>query len=70
MIGPQKPRSSLARITPSGPTSSEELAQMRRRAWHHQGVVMLRPEDVLDAWARQAIINEAIRLYGKRATND
>lgn len=70
MIGPQKPRSSLGRITPSGPTSTEELARMRRRAWQHQGVVMLRPEDVLDPWARQAIINEANRLYGKRASND
>lgn len=70
MIGPQKPRSSLARVTPSGHTSTEEIAQMRRKAWHHQGVVMLRPEDVLDPWARQAIINEAVRLYGKRAHND
>lgn len=70
MIGPQKPRSSLARVTPSGPTSAEEIAKMRRKAWQHQGVVMLRPEDVLDPWARQAIINEAIRLYGKRADHE
>jgi hypothetical protein len=27
-------------------------------------VVVLRPEDVRDDWARQALINEAERLYG------
>jgi hypothetical protein len=39
---------------------------MRRAAWRHQGVVVLRPEDVRDGWTRQALINEANRLYGRR----
>jgi hypothetical protein len=40
---------------------------MRRAAWRHQGVVVLRPEEVRDDWARQALINEANRLYGRRS---
>jgi hypothetical protein len=39
---------------------------MRRAAWRHQGVAVLRPEDVRDDWTRQALINEANRLYGRR----
>ena len=39
---------------------------MRRAAWRTQGVVVLRPDDVRDDWIRQALINEAIRLYGRR----
>ena len=39
---------------------------MRQAAWRTQGVVVLRPEDVRDDWTRQALINEANRLYGRR----
>jgi hypothetical protein len=39
---------------------------MRRAAWRTQGVVVLRPEDIRDDWTRQALINEANRLYGQR----
>jgi hypothetical protein len=31
-----------------------------------QGVILQRPEDVRDDWTRQALINEANRLYGGR----
>jgi hypothetical protein len=31
---------------------------------------MLRPEEVRDDWTRQALINEANRLYGRRAGGD
>ena len=47
--------------------TNEDLLAMRRAAWRHQGVVVLRPEDVRDDWTRQALINEADRLYGRRA---
>jgi hypothetical protein len=40
---------------------------MRRAAWRTQGVITLRPEDVRDDWIRQALINEANRLYGRRS---
>jgi hypothetical protein len=66
MIGPTGYRSCLARSQPRNAPSDEELLAMRRAAWRHQGVVVLRPEDVRDDWARQALINEANRLYGRR----
>jgi hypothetical protein len=50
----------------TAPTDDDLLA-MRRAAWRKQGVIMLRPEDVRDDWTRQALINEANRLYGRRA---
>jgi hypothetical protein len=39
---------------------------MRRAAWRTQGVVVLRPEDARDDWTRQALVNEANRLYGRQ----
>ena len=49
----------------SAPTDDDLLA-MRRAAWRKQGVVVLRPEDVQDDWTRQALVDEAERLYGRR----
>jgi hypothetical protein len=66
MTGPPGYRSSLARAAACGPSPEIELVAMRRAAWRHQGVVVLRPEDVHDDWTRQALINEANRLYGQR----
>lgn len=59
-------RSSLSRRQPRPPTETERLRRMRAAAWQGQGVVVIRPEDVEDDWIRQAIVNEADRLYGKR----
>jgi hypothetical protein len=67
MTGPAGYRSSLARSAARGPSPETELVAMRRAAWRHQGVVVLRPEEVRDDWARQALINEANRLYGRRS---
>ena len=66
MIRPAGYRSCLARSQPRTAPSDEDLLAMRRAAWRSQGVVVLRPEDVRDDWARQALINEANRLYGRR----
>ena len=66
MIGPAGYRSCLARSQPRLAPSDEDLLAMRRVAWRHQGVVVLRPEDVRDNWTRQALVNEANRLYGRR----
>mgnify|MGYP000508728728 CR=1 FL=1 len=49
------------------PTNAEEMEAMRRRAWHEQGVVSLRPEEINDAWERQVVINLAEARWGKRA---
>ena len=67
MTGPAGHRSSLARAAARSPSAEVELIAMRRAAWRHQGVVVLRPEDVYDDWTRQALINEANRLYGRRS---
>ncbi|MGH6902126.1 MAG: hypothetical protein ACREIR_05245 [Geminicoccaceae bacterium] len=67
MIGPAGYRSCLARAQPRTAPSDEDLLAMRQAAWRHQGVVVLRPEDVRDVWTRQALINEANRLYGRRS---
>jgi hypothetical protein len=66
MTGPAGHRSSLARAACS-PSPETELVAMRRAAWRHQGVVVLRPDEVRDDWTRQGLVNEANRLYGGRA---
>ena len=59
------PKSSLARHVPSN-TAPEELDSMRVRAWRYQGVVVLKPEEIVDPWVRQVLINEAVKRYGPR----
>ena len=66
MTGPAGYRSCLARAQARTTPTDEDLLAMRRAAWRQQGVIMLRPEDVRDDWTRQALINEANRLYGAR----
>jgi hypothetical protein len=61
-----KPRGSLERHLPRALASEEELFVMRRAAWRKQGIVVINPADVRDAIIRQALINEATRLYGQR----
>ena len=31
-------------------TAPEELDAMRLRAWRYQGVVVLKPEEIIDPW--------------------
>jgi hypothetical protein len=67
MIGPAGFRSCLARAQARTALSDDDLLTLRRTAWCQQGVVVLRPEDARDDWTRQALINEANRLYGRRS---
>ena len=67
MTGPTGYRSCLARTQARPAPTDEDLLAMRRAAWSKQGVIMLRPEEVRDDWTRQALINEAERLYGRRS---
>ena len=64
-MSPAAPRSTLARHVRSE-ASPLELQTMRQRAWQQQGVVVLQPEEVVDPWLRQALVNEAVRRYGRR----
>ena len=66
MTRPTGYRSCLARAQGRIAPTDEELLAMRRAAWRTQGVVVLRPDDVRDDWTRQALVNEATRLYGRR----
>ena len=59
-------RGSLDRYLPRALASEEELFAMRRAAWRKQGIVVINPADVHDEWTRQALVNEATRLYGQR----
>lgn len=64
MSGPSQPRCALGRLVPAAPTSSAELFLMRQRAWREQGLAILPLDQINDEWTRQAITNEAVRLYG------
>ena len=61
-----EPRGSLERHLPKTSPSEDELFAMRRAAWLRQGIVVIRPADVPDEIIRQALVNEATRLYGQR----
>ena len=60
------PRGSLQRHLPRVAPSDEELFAMRKAAWQAQELIVIRLADIRDEWTRQALINEAIRLYGHR----
>jgi hypothetical protein len=62
------PRGSLERHLPRPAPTEDELLAMRQAAWHKQGIVVIRLADVRDDIIRQALINEATRLYGHRET--
>ena len=59
-------RGSLERHLPETPPTEQELFAMRRAAWRRQGIVVIRLADVRDEIIRQALVNEATRLYGQR----
>ena len=59
-------RGSLERYLPETALTEQELVAMRRAAWRKQGIVVIRLTDVRDDWTRQALVNEATRLYGRR----
>ena len=61
-----EPRGSLDRYLPQTAPTEDELFAMRRAAWRKQGIVVIRPADVRDEIVRQALVNEATRLYGRR----
>lgn len=59
-------RGSLERRAARSATNEDELYVMRRAAWRSQGIAVLRISDIADPWVRQAVENEASRLYGRR----
>ena len=67
MTGPAAYRSSLARAAARSPSPETELVVDAPGGLASPGRSGLRPEDVRDDWTRQALINEANRLYGRRS---
>jgi hypothetical protein len=64
MNAPLSPRCALGRLVPKPATAEAEMFAMRSRAWREQEIVILTVQKIDDRWLRQAIINEAKRLYG------
>jgi len=64
MNGPSLPRCAFARLVPLPSTSEGDLFLMRRRAWREQRIAILPLDHITDDWLRQAVTNEATRLYG------
>jgi hypothetical protein len=64
MNAPAIPHCALGRLVPVPAINEAELFLMRRRAWREQGIVILAAHSIDDPWLRQAITNEANRLYG------
>ena len=59
-------RGSLERHVPRAASTEDELFLMRQAAWRRQGIAVIKLADVRDDWVRQALANEATRLYGPR----
>jgi hypothetical protein len=57
---------SLERHLPRSVPTEDELFAMRQAAWRQQEIVVIRLADVRDEIIRQALVNEATRLYGRR----
>ena len=65
-LGPRPVVSQLSRLAAHGPMTQEEFDALRARAWAEKGLVVLLPAEVMDEFARQALINEATRRWGRR----
>ena len=63
---PSEVRGSLGRHLPRSLPTEDELFAMRKAAWRKQGIVVLRIDDLRDEIIRQAVLDEATRLYGRR----
>lgn len=50
--------SPLGRRAAKSTAGEGDLRDMRAAAWHRQGIIVLRPEEIDDDWTRQAICAE------------
>lgn len=46
--------------------SADELQAMAMRCWIEQGVLVIRPDDVINDFDKQHIINIGNSIFGKR----
>lgn len=66
-LAPRPPRSSLASLQLTRPRTLEEMRQLAEQVWRQRGLALIDPLLINDDFARQALINEATRLYGRRS---
>jgi len=64
---PRAPRSSLAPAQLIRARTREDMQKLASDAWRQRGLALIDPLLINDDFARQALINEANRLYGRRA---
>ncbi len=57
-------RSPLGRLVPQTFADAQQLTQWRKRAWLDQEIAVLPLTEIRDDWTRQAVKNEATRMYG------
>jgi hypothetical protein len=67
--GPRPPHSTLARLQLTRPRTTEEMRKLAQEVWRQRGLALIDPLLITDDFARQALINEANRLYGRNQTN-
>ena len=51
---------------PRGAEAERRNREARAEAWRRLGVIVVDPEDIDDDWLRQAFINHATKIYGRR----
>ena len=61
-----QPQSQLGRYAAETPATPGQIKALGCRAWHDQGIICLRPEEVADDALRQAVIEAVEGLYGRR----
>ena len=61
-----QPASQLTRYVAKPATSEGQRLALMARAWIDDGIICLRPEQIANDFLRQAVINAAEKLYGRR----
>ena len=60
------PQSQLGRVAAVPASSPQQVTALGCRAWHDEGIVVLRPADVQDPALRKALVEAADQRYGRR----
>ena len=60
------PQSQLGRVAAVEASTIGQVKALGCRAWHDEGIICLRPEDVADPALRKAVVEAAERRYGRR----
>lgn len=59
-------RSYLGKFVASGPTSDEDMAKMRKKAWQDYKIFVVALDDVVNPFDRQNILNMAAKFYEEK----